>query len=80
MMTFCIGFLGALCAAGLLGVGCALGWKVHSALTVRSRPRPRAVEERERRRLREQQQAFQTLQNYSQERAYGMLTEEEFHA
>lgn len=78
-MTFCIGFLGALSAVGLLGVGCVLGWKAHAALHARPRPRSRALEERERRRLQEQQQAFQTLQNYSQERAYGMLTEEEFH-
>ena len=50
-MTFCIGFLGALSAVGLLGVGCLLGWKAHAALVARSRPRPRAAEERERRRL-----------------------------
>lgn len=80
MMTFFMGFAGALSAVGLLGLGTVLGWKAHAALTLRTRPRPKAAEERERRRLLEQQQAFQTLQNYSQERAYGMLTEEEFHA
>ena len=80
MMTFFMGFAGALSAVGLLGLGIVLGWKAHAALPLRTSPRPKAAEERERRRLLEQQQAFQSLQNYSQERAYGMLTEEEFHA
>lgn len=76
MTTFIAGFLGAIAAAGLLALGGALGWKAHAALAAQSRPQTPPPGEGERRRLREEQQAFALLQNYSPERAYGMLREE----
>lgn len=76
MTTFIAGFLGAIAAAGLLALGGALGWAAHAAVTAQTRPQTPPPGEGERRRLREEQQAFAMLQNYSPERAYGMLREE----
>ena len=69
--TFFMGFLGALLAMGLFGAGGAVGWY----LGRRSIPAAQPPGEEERRRMAEQQQAFHQLQNYSAERAYGLVEE-----
>ena len=76
MTTFLVGFMGAVAAASLLALGGILGWSAPAARTTQSRPQTPPPGEGERRRLREEQQAFAMLQNYSPERAYGMLREE----
>lgn len=71
-MEFLIGFLGALMTVVLLAVGTTAGWLLRresEKRTVHKAPRPGKKEEQQ---LMEQQQAFQCLQNYSAERAYGM--------
>jgi len=77
-MDFLIGFLGALLAMLLLGAGAVAGWLGHQAWVRRNMPKAAPAGEQERERLLEQQQAFQCLQNYSAERAYGMAGEELF--
>lgn len=67
-MAFIIGFAGGLAALGLLGAGFFLGWQ---AARRRSGPGAEAPGEEETRRLREEQEAFALLQNYTVERAYG---------
>lgn len=67
-MDFLFGILGA-------GAGIAL---FYAGMKAGSRqPGPKAMEETEARRMREGQEAFRCLQNYSAEQAYGMLREGE---
>ena len=71
-MEVLLGMMGALLAMGSFFAGLALGRR-----TPEPAPRVAALEEQEARRLMEGQEAFRTLQNYSAERAYGMLRNEE---
>ena len=66
---FLTGILGCVMGLSLFSAGLFTGWKLRSRLpdvTAASLP------EREQTLLREEQQAFRTLQNYSAERAYGI--------
>ena len=65
-MEFLLGMLGALAVMGAFGLGAAMGRRSRTAagLTMPS--------EEETRRIRDQQQAFQRLQNYTVEDAYGL--------
>lgn len=73
-MEFLIGFLGALAAMGLLFSGSLIGWKARSAFEkYRTRKTAEELTELEKQRIREEQQAFSALQNYSSERAYGLM-------
>ena len=67
-MAFLLGLAGGAAAVGLLLSGGFLGGQL-----ARRQPRPtaEALSEREDRRLREEQEAFRLLQNYTVERAYG---------
>ena len=76
MNTFLFGLLGALLALGLLAGGGVIGWKARGFYTSLTAPKAQKPEEEERRRLIEQQQAFRQLQNYSAERAYGMVNDD----
>lgn len=67
-MTFIIGVAGALTVLTLLGVGFFMGWQQAGR---KAPPAPKAPTEAERHRLREEQEAFHLLQNYTVERAYG---------
>jgi len=72
-MEFFLGFAGSLVLLLLVGGGFVLGWKLKDR---ESRRRytvtADAPAEDERRRLKAQQAAFNELQNYSIETAYGM--------
>lgn len=74
-MEILMGAAGAVLALSCFGVGAALGWK--SAEKLRTPPAAKPLEEQEARLLREGQEAFRSLQNYSAEQAYGMLRKEE---
>lgn len=74
-MTFLIGFLGGLSVVALIGVGFTGGWWAHKAFIRHSAPKAEKPGEEERRRLIEEQKAFELLQNYSTERAYGLMNE-----
>lgn len=67
-MAFIMGFAGAAVVLGLLGAGIFLGWRLAKGQLP---PAAEAPTERESQRLREEQEAFQLLQNYTVERAYG---------
>jgi len=71
-MGMMYGFLGALLAGGLLVIGAAMGWIGHKRHVERTKPIPPEVDEMEIKRLIEEQAAFNMLQNYSAERAYGL--------
>ena len=74
-MEILMGAAGAVLALGCFGAGAVLGWRIAEKL--RMPPVAMPLEEREARRLREGQEAFRSLQNYSAEQAYGMLRKEE---
>ena len=74
-MEILMGAAGAVLALSCFGAGAALGWK--SAEKLRIPPAVKPLEDREAQRLREGQEAFRSLQNYSAEQAYGMLRSEE---
>ena len=74
-MEILMGAAGAVLALGCFGAGAVLGWRIAGKL--RMPPAAMPLEEREARRLREGQEAFRSLQNYSAEQAYGMLRKEE---
>ena len=80
-MYFMYGILGGLVVLLLFGFGVLLGLLLSKHLPTRAPMQPEltpeeAVErENERRRLTETQTAFHLLQNYSTERAYGMIND-----
>ena len=74
-MEILMGAAGAVLALGCFGAGAVLGWRIAEKL--RMPPAAMPLEQREARRLREGQEAFRSLQNYSAEQAYGMLRKEE---
>ena len=67
-MAFLLGLAGGAAAVGLLLAGMALGRQLAGR---QARPTAEALSEGEDRRLREEQEAFRLLQNYTVERAYG---------
>lgn len=80
-MYFFYGILGGFVVLLLVGLGVLAGVLISKYLRPRApeQPEPTAEEalerEEERRRLVATQQAFHLLQNYSTERAYGMVTD-----
>ena len=81
-MDFLYGVLGCLAALLLITGGAFAGWKLRGYADGKARKRTLTQEEAERVRLERleleaQQSAFHTLQNYSAERAYGMIVDEE---
>jgi len=75
-MNFVIGFLGGLAVVALLSVGGLCGWNAHKTFIKHTAPVAEKPGDEERRRLREEQQAFRELQNYSTERAYGLIVDD----
>lgn len=75
-MHFIIGFCGALACLGVFGLGVAVGWNV--CLRVRNSadalPAPQGASGGQA--VRDEQEAFRRLQNYSAEDAYGMNQED----
>ena len=72
-MEFVIGFLGALVALALFGAGCLLGWKLNDRLAVsEQKVTAEALTEKQKQRLKEEEEAWAALHNYSPEIAYGM--------
>lgn len=69
-MEFLLGAVGAAVVMGSFFAGVAFGKRAVI-------PAPKAMEETEARRMREGQEAFRCLQNYSAEQAYGMFREGE---
>lgn len=80
-MYFIYGILGGLVVLLLVGLGVAVGLLTASRLKPRAAEQPELTEEEEleraqkRRDLIAQQNAFAILQNYSTERAYGMMND-----
>lgn len=77
-MNFVIGFLGALTVVALFVGGGIFGWCAHKTFLKHTTPVAEKPGEKEREMLKAQQQAFRVLQNYSTERAYGMVTDPDF--
>ena len=67
-MAFFMGLAGGAAVAALLLSGIILGWQLARRQV---RPTAETLSEGEDRRLREEQEAFRLLQNYTVERAYG---------
>lgn len=80
-MYFIYGILGGLVVLLLLGIGVLTGVLIAKYLRPRAAVQPELTaeeaqeREEERRRLIATQSAFQILQNYSTERAYGMMND-----
>lgn len=71
-MEFIIGALGALLTVALFAAGVLLGWRLKGLDVKRLQHKADPVTEQEARRLKEEQEAFSMLQNYTVEDAYGM--------
>ena len=72
-MEFLFGFLGAMLAVCLLLGGVALGWVLRGKMLAKERQiTANQLTEAEKRRLREEQEAWTALHNYSVEDAYGI--------
>ena len=77
------GALGCLACMLLVALGVVVGWKIRGVYDrgFQSRApltdKEAQAQEEQRRKLKEEQQAFHVLQNYSTERAYGMAHIEE---
>ena len=72
-MEFVLGFLGALLAVGLFAGGAILGWRGNEKFRDQTqRVTAEQLTEAEKRRLREEQEAWTALHNYSVEDAYGI--------
>lgn len=77
-MSFLYGVLGTVAVLILFFGGGFAGWKLRESVYKRMTLRTaRELTESEMRRLREQQEAFQQLQNYNADRAYGWKPEGE---
>ncbi len=66
MISLLLGFAGGMAAVGLFAGGTWFGWRI------RGSTRPERLPDKERRRIREEQDAFRKLQNYTVEDAYGL--------
>ena len=76
-MSVLYGIIGFIAAAAVFAGGYAFGARLvryRSKRTQSAEEKQRIAEERER--LRKEQEAFHTIQNYSVERAYGMLQDD----
>lgn len=72
-MEFVIGFLGALVALALFGAGTLLGWKLNESLTASAQKvTAEVLTEKQKQAVKDEQEAWMALHNYSAEIAYGM--------
>lgn len=72
-MDMLYGALGALIVVGLLALGALVGWKARGRFYGTTAEPPAAAEVR---RMREEQEAFHSLQNYNADIAYGVSAAE----
>ena len=75
MAAFFAGGLGAILVLGVFVAGIGSGWTLRQIWDRYRRPELQKPKEEELRQMAEQQKAFHQLQNYSAERAYGMVEE-----
>ena len=68
---FLFGFAGMAAALGIFGGGAVFGWQLHKAAG-KGPVTARTLSPEEEKRLREEQEAFHRLQNYTVEDAYGI--------
>ena len=73
MITFLCGFAGAIVTLGLIAGGVLIGWHAHKAVQKHMTPTLERPGEAELKKEAERQKAFRVLQDYSAERAYGMV-------
>ena len=72
-MEFVIGFLGALVAMVLFGGGIVIGWLLNRYVDGNTQKvTAEALTEKQKQRVKEEQEAWNQLHNYSVETAYGM--------
>lgn len=72
-MEFLLGFLGAILAMSLFAGGVALGcWRKEKEFARRQKVTAEQLTEAQKRRLREEEEAWSALHNYSVEDAYNM--------
>lgn len=76
MIAFFYGFFGALVCIGLAALAGLCGWMACAARQRKTAPGNSAIRE-DNRQLMQEQAAFRQLQNYSAERAYGLLDDRE---
>ncbi len=76
MTNILLGFVGALFVVALLTGGGLAGWHLHKTFMKHTAPTPEPLSEKERKNLVEEQKAFRLMQNYSTERAYGMVRDD----
>ena len=72
MTEILLGFVGALALLILLFCGGLLGWFAHKTFIKHTTPTAEPLAEKERRKLIAEQQAWNQMQNYNLETAYGM--------
>lgn len=77
MTELLMGFVGALALIALLCAGGLMGWFAHKTFVKHTTPTAEPPGEKERRKLIEEQQAWNIVQNYSVERAYGMTQDDD---
>ena len=77
MTNILLGFVGAMFVIALLAGGGLAGWHLHKAFVKHTSPVVAPPGEKERRRLIEEQQAWNTVQSYSTERAYGLVRDDD---
>lgn len=72
-MEFLLGFLGAILAVGLFVTGAVLGWRCKERDFARNQQATaEKLTEAEKRRIKEEQEAWTALHNYSVEDAYNL--------
>lgn len=72
-MAFIYGFLGALALTLILGIGVVIGWKLKSHDEARTqRVTAEELTQTQKQRIRDEQEAWKSLHNYSVEDAYGI--------
>jgi hypothetical protein len=72
MTEILLGFVGALALLILLFCGGLVGWFAHKTFIKHTTPTAEPLTEKERRKLIAEQQAWNQMQNYNLETAYGM--------
>lgn len=68
-MDFAMGFIGFVLAELLFGAGAFIGWKVHGQI---HRATAEALTQTQKQRIKEEQEAWNCLHNYSVDDAYGV--------
>ena len=77
-MSFLYGILGTILVMALFSGGVVLGWKLNIRFyrTPKMKPEDPIKQQKELERMKEEQEAWRVMQDYSVERAYGMVSDE----